>query len=156
MRIEPATEQDVPVVYELMRSLAEYERLADLVTATEHDLREALFGASRMAQAAIASLDASPVGYALWFYTYSTFRGRRGIYLEDLFVTPQARGKGVGRALLEHLARTAVADGCIRIEWAVLNWNESAIRFYDGLGANPIDGWTIYRLDGEALAKMGG
>ena len=155
LRIEPAAERDVPVIRQLIQGLAEYEKLAHLFVASEDDLRDALFGGSPVAEAMIASLDGRPVGYALWFQTFSTFLGKRGIYLEDLFVVPDARGAGVGRALLTRLAQIALERGCGRVEWAVLDWNEPAIRFYQGLGAEPIGGWTIYRLTGEALAKLG-
>lgn len=156
VRVEEASEKHVRVIHELIRDLAEYERLAHLVVASEDDLRETLFGERRIAEAIVASVDGRPAGYALWFYTYSTFLGKPGIYLEDLFVVPGSRGKGIGRALLRHLARVAVARGCVRIEWAVLNWNESAIRFYEGLGAEPIGDWTIYRLFGDALQDLAG
>ena len=154
VRIDAATEADVAVILDLIKDLADYERLAHLVVATEADIRASLFGDARIAESAIARAGGRPVGYALWFYTFSTFLGKRGIYLEDLFVRPDSRGRGVGRALLAHLARVAVARDCCRIEWAVLNWNASAIRFYDGLGAQPIDGWTIYRLTGEPLEEL--
>jgi GNAT superfamily N-acetyltransferase len=151
LRIERAAEQDVGLILELIKGLAEYEQLGHVVVATEQDLRESLFGEPRIAEAVIASFDGRPVGYALWFYTYSTFLGKRGLYLEDLFVVPGSRGQGIGRALLTHLARIAIERGCGRIEWAVLNWNEPAIRFYKGLGAKPINDWTIYRLTDDAL-----
>ena len=154
LRIEQATEKDVRVIHGLIKALAEYERLEHLVVATEDALRESLFGEPRVAEAVIASIDGQPVGYALWFYTYSTFLGRRGLYLEDLFVAPGSRGKGVGRALLTHLARVAIARGCGRIEWAVLKWNEPAIRFYEGVGAAAIDDWMVYRLTGDALRDL--
>jgi len=154
LHIAAATERDVPVILQLIKGLAEYEKLAHLVTATEDDLRTALFGPSPVAGAVIASVDGRPVGYALWFQTFSTFLGRRGFYLEDLFVVADARGMGVGRALLAHLARIALERGCDRVDWAVLDWNEAAIRFYQGIGARPIDEWTVYRLTGEALREL--
>jgi GNAT superfamily N-acetyltransferase len=154
LRIEPATEKDVSLIHELIKGLADLERLGHLVAATHDDLREALFGVRPVAEAVVASVNGRPAGYALWFYTYSTFLGKRGIYLEDLFVAPGSRGRGIGRALLTHLARVAIARGCERIEWAVLNWNEPAIRFYEGLGAEPINDWTIYRLSGDALRAV--
>jgi GNAT superfamily N-acetyltransferase len=154
LRITPATEAEVPVIHGLIRGLAEFERLEHLFTANERELRDALFGKAPVGEAVVASIGQQPVGYALWFYTYSTFLGKRGFYLEDLFVVPEARGKGVGRALLTHLARVAVERGCARIDWAVLNWNERAIRFYQSLGATPIDEWTIYRLTGDALSAL--
>jgi GNAT superfamily N-acetyltransferase len=154
LRIDPATERDVPVIRQLIIGLAEYEKLAHLFRATEADLRDALFGPRPVAEAMVASIDGRPVGYALWFETFSTFLGKRGIYLEDLFVVPDARGAGVGRALLTRLAQIAVERGCGRVEWAVLDWNEPAIRFYRSLGAEPIEGWTIYRLTGDALKRL--
>jgi GNAT superfamily N-acetyltransferase len=154
LRIEPVTDKDVKVVLDLIRGLAEYERMSHLVVATEDDLRQALFAEPRTAEAVIASLEGRPVGYALWFYTFSTFLGKRGIYLEDLFVLPDSRGHGIGRALITHLARIAIVRGCPRIEWSVLNWNESAIRFYDDLGATPVAEWTVYRLTNEALSRL--
>jgi len=154
LRIVPATESDVPLILSLIKGLAEYERLADHVTATEDDIRESLFGEPRVAEAVIARVDAQPAGYALWFHTYSTFLGKRGLYLEDLFVLPPWRGQGIGRALLSHVAHQAVQRNCGRLEWSVLDWNEPAIRFYEGLGARPVGEWTIYRLAGEALEEV--
>lgn len=155
IRLEPATERDVPVLLRLIRELAEYERLAHEVIASEALLHEALFGPHASSEAVIAMAADEPVGFALWFHTFSTFLARRGLYLEDLFVVPAWRGKGVGRALLTHLARVAVARGCGRMEWAVLDWNEPAIRFYRSIGATPMDDWTVYRLTGDALAELG-
>ena len=154
LRIDPATPQDTPLLLRLIQALAEYERMTDECVTTEANLREALFGARPVADAAIARLGGEPVGYALWFYNYSTFLGLPGLYLEDLFVLPEERGKGVGKALLAYLARVAVSRGCRRVEWVVLDWNESAIRFYHSLGARPMDGWTIYRLTGDALTRL--
>ncbi len=155
VRIRPAAEADVPLVASLIRELAEYERLKDEVTMTEERLRVALFGERPYAEVAIAE-DASgvPLGFALFFHNFSTFLGQPGIYLEDLFVRPSHRGAGVGRALLEHLARLAGERGCGRLEWAVLDWNEPAIGFYRRLGARPQDDWTVFRLSGEALARL--
>jgi GNAT superfamily N-acetyltransferase len=154
LRIDRATEQDVPLLLALIRELAEYERLADQVIATEAVMRESLFREPRGADAVIARVEGEPVGYALWFYTFSTFLGKRGLYLEDLFVKPAWRGKGVGRALLAHLAGEAVARDCGRLEWSVLDWNEPAIGFYKGLGARPMGEWTVFRLTGEALNAL--
>jgi GNAT superfamily N-acetyltransferase len=154
LKIEPATERDVPLILSLIRSLAEYERLSDKVVATEADLRDALFGERPAAEAVIAYVDGKPVGYALWFHTFSTFLGKRALYLEDLFVLPAWRAKGVGRALLAHLAGIALERECGRIEWAVLRWNETAIGFYQSIGATPITEWTVYRLAGDALSDM--
>jgi GNAT superfamily N-acetyltransferase len=156
IRITPVREQDVPLLLRLIRALAEYERLSDQVVANEASLRESLFGPKPSVEAVIASVGADAVGFALWFYNYSTFLGRPGLYLEDIFVLPAWRGRGIGRALLGHLARIAVAGGCGRMEWAVLNWNEPAIRFYRRIGAQPMDGWTVYRLTGDALTRLAG
>lgn len=152
--ITPATERDVPLLLRLITALAEYERLADQVVATEATLRESLFGAQPSAEAVVAYAGGEPVGFAVWFYNYSTFLSRPGLYLEDLFVLPAWRGRGVGRALLGHLARIAVERGCGRMEWAVLDWNEPAIRFYQRIGARPMDEWTVYRLTGDALTRL--
>jgi GNAT superfamily N-acetyltransferase len=156
LRLERATEEDVPLLLALIRELAQYERLADQVVATEQGMRASLFGEPRTAEAVIARVRDEPVGYALWFYTYSTFLGRRGLYLEDLFVKPDWRGRGVGRALLAYLAREAAVRECGRLEWSVLDWNEPAIRFYKRLGAQPMGEWTVFRLTGEALEKLAG
>jgi len=154
VRIEPATERDVPELLRLIKALAEYERLGDHVVATEDQLRESLFGHAPSAEAVLAVADGAAVGFALWFHSFSTFLGKRGLYLEDLFVLPDWRGRGVGRALLQHLAQIAVARGCGRMEWSVLNWNEPAIRFYRSLGARPMDEWTVYRLTGKTLREV--
>jgi GNAT superfamily N-acetyltransferase len=154
--IRPAIESDVPLVLGLIRELAEYERLADQVTATEDDLRRSLFSSRPDAEVVIAEFKGEPAGYALFFHNYSTFLCKRGIYLEDLFVRPTFRGRGIGKLLLSYLARTAVERGCSRFEWAVLDWNESAIGFYKGLGAVPMNDWTVMRVTGEALEKLGG
>ena len=156
IRIEPATEADVPLILRLISALAEYERLAHQVVATEAALRETLFGARAAAEVVIAYVDDVPAGFALWFHNYSTFLARPGLYLEDLFVLPEWRGHGVGRRLLSHLASIAVARGCGRMEWAVLNWNESAIGFYRKLGATVLEDWRICRLVGDTLAALGG
>jgi len=154
IRIEPATAADVPVMLRMVKALAEYERMADEVVATEESLRQSLFGVQPRAEAALAYAGAEAVGFTLWFHNYSTFLGRAGLYLEDLFVLPQWRGRGVGRALLEHLARVAVERGCGRMEWSVLDWNEPAIGFYRSLGAQAMDAWTVYRLTGDALTAL--
>jgi GNAT superfamily N-acetyltransferase len=155
IRIEAATERDVPVLLRLIGELAEYERLAHEVQASEDLLRDALFGPQPSSEAVLAFAGGEAVGFALWFHSFSTFLARRGLYLEDLFVVPAWRGRGVGRALLTHLARIAVARGCGRMEWSVLDWNEPAIRFYRSIGAKPMDEWTVYRLTGDALARLG-
>jgi GNAT superfamily N-acetyltransferase len=152
--IRSATERDVALILELIRGLAEYERLAQEVTATEATLRHSLFGPSPGAEVVIADADGQPVGFALFFHNFSTFVGKRGIYLEDLFVKPAWRGKGVGRRLLVRLAQLAVERNCGRLEWAVLDWNEPAIRFYRGLGAQPMDDWTVFRLAGDTLYQL--
>jgi GNAT superfamily N-acetyltransferase len=152
--IDAATEADVPLILHLIRSLAEYERLSHEVVATEAMIRESFFGPAPHARVVIARSGDEPVGFAIWFSTYSTFLSRPGIYLEDLFVLPAWRGRGVGRALLRHLARIAVEQGCGRIEWSVLDWNEPAIGFYRSIGARPMDEWTVYRLSGEAIDRL--
>lgn len=154
IHIVPATPEDVPLVLQFIRKLAEYERLADTVVATEDGLREALFGARPQAEALLAYADDAPVGFALFFHNFSTFMGRHGIYLEDLFVEPACRGLGIGKALLSRLAALAVERGCARLEWAVLDWNQPAIGFYRGLGAVAMDEWTVFRLTGEPLARL--
>jgi len=154
VQIDPATPADVPLLLELIKALAEYERMTDQVVATEADVHRTLFGDTPLAEAVIARSGGEAVGFALWFYNYSTFLGRPGLYLEDLFVLPEKRGLGIGRALLIHLARVAVSRNCGRMEWSVLNWNEPAIRFYRSLGAQPMDEWTVYRLTGEALTRL--
>jgi GNAT superfamily N-acetyltransferase len=152
--IRPAIAADVPLILGFIRALAEYERLADDVVATEASVHDSLFGARPSAEAVIACVDGEPAGFAVWFHNYSTFLSRRGLYLEDLFVLPDKRGRGVGRALLRHLAGIAVARGCGRMEWAVLDWNETAIRFYRSLGAQPMADWTVYRLTGDSLRRL--
>lgn len=156
LKIVPATQRDVPLVLSFVRKLAEYEMLSDQMVATEELLREGLFGARRVAEVVLAYLAGEPVGFALYFYNFSTFVGRPGIYLEDLFVEPAHRGKGVGKALLIHVAKVAVERGCGRFEWAVLDWNTPAIDFYRGLGAVPLDDWTLFRLTGDALHRVAG
>ncbi len=155
-RIRSATKEDVAVVAELIRGLARYEKLEHEVVMTEDLLAAGLFGERPYAEVLLAVDDDRPVGFALFFHNFSTFLGRPGIYLEDLFVVPEERGSGIGRALLEHLARLAVDRGCARLEWAVLDWNRDAIAFYERLGARPNSDWTVYRLTGEALATLAG
>lgn len=152
--IRRATQQDLPQLLTFIRELAEYERLAHQVVATVDDLSRSLFGTEACAHALLASVDSAPVGFAVYFYNFSTFLGRPGLYLEDLYVRPAARGLGIGRELLVRLARLAIERGCGRMEWAVLNWNEPAIRFYRKLGATPNDDWTTYRLSGEGLRDL--
>jgi GNAT superfamily N-acetyltransferase len=153
--IRAAEPADVPVVAGMIRELAKFEKLEHEVVMTEELLRGGLFGPHPYAEAVLALAEAKPVGFALFFHTFSTFLARPGIYLEDLFVLADHRGRGVGRALLGHLAHLAVERGCGRLEWAVLNWNREAIRFYERLGARPNSEWTVYRLTGEALSALG-
>ncbi|MEU9395583.1 GNAT family N-acetyltransferase [Streptomyces sp. NPDC048324] len=155
--IRTAAVADVPVIHALVRELADYEKALHEVRATEEQLREALFGERPAVHAHIAVDDATgePVGFALWFLTFSTWRGVHGIHLEDLYVRPGARGAGHGKALLTELARICVERGYQRLEWSVLNWNAPTIAFYDSLGARPQDEWTMYRLTGEELAALG-
>jgi GNAT superfamily N-acetyltransferase len=153
LHIRAAAEKDVPLILAFIRELADYERLLHEVVATEERLRSTLFGARPAAEVVIAEVDGAPAGFALFFQNYSTFLAQPGIYLEDLYVRPEARGRGIGRALLAHLARVAVERGCGRLEWWVLDWNESAIAFYRGLGAEAMDDWTVYRLAGDALRR---
>ena len=152
--IKSATLADVPLILSFIKKLAEYEKLSHLVTATEEGLRETLFGERRYAETVIAYYQNEPVGFALFFHNFSTFLGKPGIYLEDLFVDVEQRGKGFGKALLVHLAKLAQERDCGRLEWSVLNWNQPSIDFYESLGAKPMDEWTIYRLTGEALEKL--
>jgi GNAT superfamily N-acetyltransferase len=154
VRIEPATERDVPQILRFIKGLAEYEKLSDQVTATEDGLRASLFGPRRTAEVLIAYVGDEPAGFALFFHNYSTFLAQPGLYLEDLFVVPERRGAGVGRRLLAHLAALAVERGCGRLDWIVLDWNEPAIGFYRRLGAQPMDDWIVYRLTGEALQTL--
>ena len=154
--IRPAERADVPVIAELIRGLAVYERLENEVTMTESLLEQSLFGERPYAETLLAELDGRPVGFALYFHNFSTFLGRPGLYLEDLFVQPEHRGHGVGRALLRRLAQVALERGCARLEWVVLDWNESAIGFYEKLGAKPNSEWTTYRLTGDPLRALAG
>ena len=156
LTIRFATAQDVSLVHRLIRGLAEYERLADEAVVTEADVRVSLFGEKPDAEVLIAELDGAAAGFALFFHNYSTFLGRRGLYLEDLFVVPEYRGRGIGRALMARLARLALERNCGRFEWWVLDWNEPAIRFYRSIGARAMDEWTVYRLAGEPLARLAG
>jgi GNAT superfamily N-acetyltransferase len=153
-RIEPATERDVAVVLRMIKGLAEYERMSDKVVATESALREWLFGPRAVAEAVIARAGDEPVGFAVFFPTFSTFQGRPGLYLEDLFIVPHWRRHGLGRKLLAHVAAVAAARGCSRLTWAVLDWNEPALDFYRSLGAEPVQEWVGYGLFGDALARL--
>jgi GNAT superfamily N-acetyltransferase len=149
-----ATAEDVPTILGFVRALAAYERLEDEVMATEEDLHQSLFGTPARAEALLAELDGKPVGFAVWFYNFSTFRGRHGLFLEDIFVDPAHRGAGIGRAIFRFLAQRAIAQGCARMDWDVLNWNSTAIRFYRSIGAHPLEGWTRQRLTGRALEAL--
>jgi GNAT superfamily N-acetyltransferase len=154
--IRPATADDTPTIARLIRALAEYERVSHRVTLDESRLREHLFGRRPCAEVLLAEAGASLVGFALFFPTYSTFSSSPGLYLEDLFVQPEYRGQGHGKALMAAVARLAVERGCGRLEWSVLNWNEPAVSFYRSLGAGPMDEWTPYRLTGDALTALAG
>jgi GNAT superfamily N-acetyltransferase len=154
LKIRPATEADVPLILRLVQALARYEKLSHEVVATEETLRQTLFGETPASEILIAEWDGQAAGFALFFHNYSTFLGKRGIYLEDLFVLPELRGKGIGRALLAQVARLAVERKCGRFEWAVLDWNEPAVRFYKSLGAREMSDWRIFRLTGDALAEL--
>ena len=154
MTIRNATREDLPVVLQLIHDLATYERAPDEVTATEEQLNAVLFGDRPAAEVVLALEGDAPVGFAVFFHNFSTWLGRPGLYLEDLFVKPEERGKGYGRALLVHLARIARDRGCGRMEWAVLDWNEPAIQFYRALGARPMDEWTVFRLTRDEILKL--
>ncbi len=154
--IRAARPEDSALVYALVRELAEYEDLLHAVDATEAMISEALFGAQPRAFCDIVSWNGEDAGLALWFYNFSTFRGRYGIFLEDLFVRPAFRGKGLGKALLVHLAKRCVGEGLARFEWSVLNWNEPSIAFYKAMGADLMDGWTGCRVSDEALRRLAG
>lgn len=154
--IRPATPADLPLIAGLIRDLAEYEKLAHEVRFDEVKLGEKLFGPRPYAEVVIGELDGTPQGFALFFHNFSTFEGRPGIYLEDLFVRPAARGSGLGKALLAHLAQLCATRDCARLEWSVLDWNEPSIGFYKSLGARMMDEWTVMRVDGDALNRLAG
>ena len=154
MSVRPAEKRDVGIIMGFIKELAEYEGLAHEVVADEISLERFLFGERPVAEALIAEFETTPIGFALYFPTFSTFVGRPGLYLEDLYVRPNMRGKGVGTLLLQHVARLARERGCGRLEWSVLNWNEPAIRFYETLGARAMDDWTVYRLTEDHLSKL--
>ena len=153
-KIRPARVEDVSIILELIRDLATYERAPDEVTATEEQLVDVLFGERPAAEVLLAFEEQSPVGFAVYFYNFSTWLGRPGLYLEDLFVNPEKRGKGYGRALLVELAKIARDRECGRLEWAVLDWNEPAIKFYRALGAEPMHEWTVFRLTRDGIARL--
>ena len=154
LSIRPAISADLPLIAQFIRDLADYERLAHEVRFDEAVLGDRLFGARPYAEVLIGEIDGAPQGFALFFHNFSTFEGKPGVYLEDLFVRPEARGSGLGKALLAALARTAIERDCARLEWSVLDWNDPAIQFYKKLGAKPMDEWTIFRVDGEALEQL--
>jgi diamine N-acetyltransferase len=156
LRIAPAAESDVALIFGFIRKLAEYEKLSHQVVATEDDIRQHVFGANPVAEVLLAYWGSEAVGFALYFRNFSTFLGQAGIYLEDLFVEPAHRSKGIGKALLTRLAKIAVERGYGRLQWAVLDWNTPSIEFYRSLGAVPLDEWTGYRLNGEALHRLAG
>ena len=156
LTIRKAVPADSALVFDLIRELAEYERLAHEVDATEGQVAAALFGPEPRVFAEIAEWEGEPAGFALWFYNFSTFRGRHGIYLEDLFVRPALRSRGIGRALLQRLARRCVEEKLARLEWWVLDWNEPALAFYRSIGALPMDEWTVQRVTGQALLDLAG
>jgi GNAT superfamily N-acetyltransferase len=156
LSIRPATPADLPLIAQFIRALADYEKLADAVHFDEATLLANLFGPRPYAEVVIGEVDGAPQGFALFFHNFSTFEGRPGIYLEDLFVHPEARGSGLGKALLSHLAKLCVARDCARLEWSVLDWNDPAIGFYKSLGAAFMDEWTVMRVDGKALSNLAG
>jgi len=154
LSIRPAEPGDEALVLSFIRALAEYESLLDKVVATEETVRTALFGPHPRLFCDIAEWNGEPAGFTVWFYNYSTFLARHGLYIEDLFVKPEFRERGIGKALLVNLASRAVAEGCGRLEWMVLDWNGLAIEFYETLGARPVEGWTVFRVQGDALKKL--
>ena len=154
LTIRPAEPGQAALVLDFIRKLAEYEKLSHEVEATEADIDAALFGPSPRCHCDIAWWNGKPAGFALWFYNFSTFKGRASLYLEDLFVEPSMRGRGIGKALLKHLARRCVAEGLARMQWWVLDWNEPSINVYRAMGARPMDEWTVYRVSGAALDRL--
>lgn len=154
LKIKPAGEADVPLILSMIRGIAEYEKLLHEVVATEDVLRNSLFGKHKYAEVIIAYYKNEPAAFALFFHNFSTFIGRPGIYLEDLFVKPELRGKGIGEILLTYLGKLAIERNCGRIEWSVLDWNEPAIKFYEKLGARAMDEWTVFRVNGESMQKL--
>jgi GNAT superfamily N-acetyltransferase len=154
LTIRKAEKSDAPLILSFIKEIANYEKLSHEVTATEKDIQENLFGDTKYAEVLIAESENEPVGYALFFYNFSTFTGRPGIYLEDLFIRPKYRGKGIGKTLLLKLIKIAKNKNCGRVEWCVLDWNEPAIEFYKNLGAVPMDGWSIFRVTNEKFEKI--
>ena len=155
LQVRPANGQDLPVIFGFIRALAEYENLSHEVVTNESELRHMLFGPRPFAEVVLAYTGKDVVGFALFFHTFSTFVGRPGLYLDDLFVNPEQRGKGYGKALMRHLARLALERGCGRFEWSVLDWNTPSINFYQRLGATLLNNWTVCRMDGVAIGKLG-
>jgi len=153
-KITPAEKKDIPLILTFIRELAKYEKLLDEVSATEEILEETLFGDHKVAEVVIGYLNEEPIGFALYFYNFSTFLGKPGIYLEDLFVKSEFRGAGYGKSFLKYLARLAKEKNCGRLEWWVLDWNKPSINFYKKIGAEPMNDWTVFRLSGEALKKL--
>ena len=149
-----AVENDVPVILNFIKALADYEKLSHEVAADENQLKKTLFGERKIAEVIIAEYKNQPAGFALFFHNYSTFLGKPGIYLEDLFVNPELRGKGIGKILLSYLGQLAIERDCGRIEWAVLDWNEPSINFYKNLGAKPMDEWTVFRVTGDGINNL--
>lgn len=154
LSIRSATPDDIALIFRFICDLADYEKLRDEVRTNPQELARHLFGPHPMAEVVIGEIDGQPRGFALFFHNFSTFEGKPGIYLEDLFVDPDSRGSGLGKALLSHLAHLAVERGCARLEWSVLDWNAPSIAFYKALGARPMDEWTVYRMDGAALTTL--
>ena len=155
MLVRPAKPDDVSLIWQLIHELAVYEKLENVMSSTEEDLRSTLFGSNPYAEVLLAFVDDQAAGFALFFHNYSTFKGKPGIYLEDLFVRPEFRGKGAGKELFRGVARIANERNCARMEWAVLDWNKLAIDFYEKLNASPLSDWILYRLDGEGLKQVG-
>ncbi|MCK5456757.1 MAG: GNAT family N-acetyltransferase [Melioribacteraceae bacterium] len=154
LKIKKATIEDSEIIYNFICQLAEYEKLTDDVTTTPDSLGETLFGPNSNVETLIGYVDEKPVAFALYFYNFSTFKGKRGLYLEDIFVIPEMRGNGVGKELLKRLAQIAKENNCARFEWSVLDWNEPAINFYKSLGAKPMDEWTVYRLTEKEIENL--
>lgn len=154
IEIRRATESDAALILRFITDLAIYEKLEHEVLSSESDIRTSLFGVDSTAKALVCTIDQQPAGYAVYFYNYSTWLGKPGLFLEDLYISPEFRGTGAGKAMLKHMAKTAVAKGCGRFEWNVLDWNEPAIKFYKSLGAEPQNEWVGYRLTGSALKKL--
>jgi len=154
LKIRNTTKEDIPLILQFIKEIAEFEKLSHEVITTEKILMESLFGDKKSAEVVIGEHGDQPVGYAIFFHNFSTFLGKKGLYLEDLFVRPQYRCKGFGKTLLLHLVKIAKERGCGRVEWSVLNWNTPAIEFYESLGAKPMDEWTVYRLDEAAISRL--